>query len=104
MLEVKDNKSARSKLQMDMDSWGNYSAEKRMRANRKNRKIMNLKENYTWHKKLICIRSNDQEPNWREYVDKLKKKKQHSKVKDRIKDLITLQSPDIKQMIKKEKL
>jgi hypothetical protein len=74
MLEVKDNKSARSKLQMGMDSWGNYSDEK-MSVNRKNRKIMNLKENYTWHKKLMCIRSNDQEPNCRVYVDKLEKKK-----------------------------
>lgn len=47
---------------MDRDSWGNYSDEKEMSVNRKNRKIMDLKENHTQRKKLRCTGSNDQEP------------------------------------------
>lgn len=46
---------------MDRDSWGNDSDEKEMSVNKKNSKIMDLKENQTQHKKLRCIRS-DQEP------------------------------------------
>ena len=42
MLETRDNKSDWSKIQMDLDSWGNYSDEE-MNFNGKNSSIMHLK-------------------------------------------------------------
>lgn len=56
MLEARDNKSALSKIQMDLDSLGNYSDEE-MSFNGKNSSIMHLKRKNTYQRNTTLKRS-----------------------------------------------